>query len=564
MSLKLHLPEPATPLPRLRSANGLLNWLSTVDHKQIGIMYLLSSLSFFFLGFIEALLMRIQLIRPENTVLSPEAYNQIFTMHGTTMIFLVLMPMVIGFITYQLPLMIGANEMAFPRLNAFSFWTFLFGALLLHFSFLAGGAPNVGWFSYVPLSESYYSYSPGINYWATSILFMGIGSVGAALNIVVTTITMRVKGMGFNRLPLFVWMAFVNAFLILAAFPVLNAGLVMILIDRLLGAHFFTTYTGGSAIMYQHIFWTFGHPEVYILALPAFGIISEVIPVFSRKPIFGYPFVAASTVAIALLSFGVWAHHMFATGLGTTFNAFFAATSMLIAVPTGVKIFNWSATMWGGSVQLKTAMLFALAFLLDFTIGGLSGVGFAIVPADWRLTDTYFVVAHIHYVFIGGAIHGGMAGVYYWFPKITGRKLSERIGKWHFWLFFIGFNCTFFVFHFLGLLGMPRRVFTYPDLPYLGTLNMFSTLSAIVFGASFFVFLGNIIYSLRHGEKAGNNPWKGWTLEWYTSSPPPLKNFESVPRVRSARPLWDLEHPEDPDWKRGKSKMPKTMDHEQE
>lgn len=550
MSLKIHLPEPTSPLPQLRSPNGLLNWLSTIDHKQIGIMYLISSFTFFFLGLIEAMLMRFQLMRPENTLLSPEAYNQIFSMHGTTMIFLVLMPMVIGFITYLLPLMIGANEMAFPRLNAFSFWTFLFGGFLLYFSFLAGGAPNVGWFSYVPMSEKFYSFSPGISYWAASIILMGAGSVGAAINFVVTTITMRAKGMRFNRLPLFVWMAFVNSFLILAAFPVLNAGMVMILIDRLLNAHFFTTYTGGSALMYQHIFWTFGHPEVYILALPAFGMISEVIPVFSRKPIFGYSFVAASTVAIALLSFGVWAHHMFAVGLGTTFNAFFAASSMLIAVPTGVKIFNWSATLWGGSIQLKTAMLFALAFLIDFTIGGLSGVGFAIVPADWRLTDTYFVVAHIHYVLIGGAIHGGMAGLYYWFPKITGRKLSERIGKWHFWLFFIGFNCTFFVFHFLGLLGMPRRVFTYPDIPYLGSLNMFSTLSAIIFASSFFVLFGNIIYSLRHGEKVGNNPWKAWTLEWYTSSPAPLKNFDAVPQVRSARPLWDLEHPDNPDWKR--------------
>lgn len=552
MGLKITLPEPETPLPKLTSPNGLLNWLSTVDHKQIGIMYLVSSLFFFFAGFIEAMLMRIQLARPENSFLSPEVYNQIFSMHGTTMIFLVLMPMVIGFITYSLPLMIGANEMAFPRLNAFSFWTFLFGGLVLHFSFFAGGAPNVGWFSYVPMSGKFYSSSPGINYWAASILIMGIGSVGAALNFIVTTITMKVKGMKYSRLPLFVWMAFANSFLILAAFPVLNAGLAMLLIDRLLDAHFFNPDTGGSAIMYQHIFWVFGHPEVYILALPAFGIISEVIPVFSRKPIFGYSFVAASTVAIVLLSFGVWAHHMFALGLGTTFDAFFAATSMLIAVPTGVKIFNWSATMWGGSVHLKTAMLFAVAFLIDFTVGGLSGVLFAIVPADWRLTDTYFVVAHIHYVFIGGAMHGGMAGAYYWFPKMTGRKLSEKIGKWHFWLFFIGFNLTFFGFHFLGLLGMPRRVFTYPDLPYLGSINLFSTLSAVIFGASFLVFLGNILYSLKHGEKAGKNPWKAWTLEWYTDSPPPLKNFESVPQVRSARPLFDMEHPDIADWKQNK------------
>ena len=554
MRLRLNIPEQDTPLPKVFTSKGFLSWLSTTDHKMLGILYLLSSLVFFFSGFTEAMLMRIQLMKPENDVLSPDAYNQLFSMHGTTMIFLVLMPMVIGFITYFLPLMIGANEMAFPRLNAFSFWMFLFGALLLHFSFLAGGAPNVGWFSYVPLSEGFYSSSPGINYWAMSILLMGVGSVGAALNIIVTTLTMRVKGMAFNKLPLFVWMSFVNAFLILGAFPVLNAGVVMVLIDRLLGAHFFTTYTGGSAIMYQHLFWTFGHPEVYILALPAFGIVSEVIPVFSRKPIFGYSFVAASTVAIALLSFGVWAHHMFAVGLGNTFNAFFAAASMLIAVPTGVKIFNWSATIWGGSIRLKTAMLFALAFLIDFTVGGLSGVLFAVVPADLRLTDTYFVVAHIHYVFIGGAIHGAMAGVYYWFPKITGRKLSEKIGKWHFWLFFIGFNCTFFVFHLLGLFGMPRRVFTYPDLPYLGGLNLFSTLSAVIFGGSFFVLVWNIIYSIRHGEKAGDNPWEGFTLEWLTTSPPALKNFENVPMVRSARPLWDINHPEDPDWKRNAKK----------
>jgi cytochrome c oxidase subunit 1/cytochrome c oxidase subunit I+III len=550
MSLRINIPESSEPLPKIFSGNGLLNWISTVDHKQIGIMYLCSAIFFFLVGFTEAILMRIQLMRPENTLLSPEAYNQIFSMHGTTMIFLVLTPMLIGYATYFLPLMIGANEMAFPRLNAFSFWMFLFGGILLYFSFFAGGALNVGWFSYAPLSEKNFSFSPGVDYWAFAVLLMGVGTIGAALNFLVTTLTMRTKGLSMTKLPLFVWMVFVNAFLILVAFPVLNAGLVMIIIDRLLNAHFFTAATGGSPIMWQHLFWTFGHPEVYILALPAFGIASEVIPVFSRKPIFGYEFVAASTVAIALLSFGVWAHHMFAVGLGTTFNAFFAATSMLIAVPTGVKIFNWIATMWKGSIRFTTSMLFAAAFLIEFTIGGLSGVGFAVVPIDWRLTDTYFVVAHIHYVFLGASLMCGLAGAYYWFPKITGRMLSEKIGKWQFWIFIIGFNGTFFVFHFLGLLGMPRRVFTYPDLPYLGSLNMFSTLSSFVLGFSIFLFLFNIFYSLKKGKKAGDNPWDAWTLEWLTTSPPQLKNFDNVPFVKSRRPLWDLNNPDDPDWQR--------------
>jgi len=549
VNLRIPVPEATEPLPSIRTTNGFLQWISSVDHKQIGIMYLWSGLMFLLVGIVEALLMRIQLGTPQNSFLSPEAYNQIFTMHGTTMIFLVLTPVLVGFSTYFLPLMIGANDMAYPRLNAFSFWMFLFGGLLLYFSFFAGGAPNVGWFSYAPLSEKVYSFSPGINYWALSILLMGIGTIGAALNFIVTTLSLRAPGLSLTKLPLFVWMVFVNAFLILAAFPVLNAGVVMLLADRLLQANFFTTSTGGSAVMWQHLFWTFGHPEVYILILPAFGVISEVIPVYSRKPIFGYEFVAASSVAITLLSFGVWAHHMFAVGLGTTFNSFFAATSMLIAIPTGIKVFNWLATMWGGSIRLTTSMLFAIAFLIDFTIGGLSGVGFAIVPVDWRLTDSYFVVAHIHYVFIGGSLTALLAGVYYWFPKITGRKLSEKIGKIHFWLFFIGFNCTFFVFHFLGLLGMPRRVFTYPDLPYWGSLNLFSTISAFVFAFSFLVLIYNIFYSLRKEKSAGNNPWEGWTLEWLTTSPPQLQNFQTVPFVRSRRPVWDLNHPENPDWK---------------
>ncbi|MGE5423994.1 MAG: cytochrome c oxidase subunit I, partial [Syntrophothermus sp.] len=415
-----------------------------------------------------------------------------------------------------------------------------------------GGAPDVGWFSYAPLSERYYSAHSGVDYWAVSIILMGTGTVGGALNFIVTTLKYRTKGMSLNRVPLFVWMIFINSFLMLAAFPILNASVFMILIDRQFDAHFFTTATGGDALLWQHLFWSFGHPEVYILALPAFGIVSEVIPVFSRKPIFGHNFVAASTVAIALLSMGVWAHHMFAVGMSNPVNAFFAASTVLIAVPTGVKIFNWSATLWGGSIKLTTSMLFALSLLIDFTLGGLSGVGFGLVPIDWRLTDTYFVVAHIHYVFIGASVAGGLAGAYYWFPKITGRMLSEKIGKWHFWLFFIGFNGTFFVMHFMGLLGMSRRVFTYPDLPYYGGMNIFSTTFMVILVTSFILFFINVFYSLRKGKPAGNNPWKAWTLEWFTSSPPPTKNFNNIPLVKSRRPLWDLMNPHDPDWKREK------------
>lgn len=545
--MRISIPESHEPLPGLKSPNGLLQWISTIDHKMIGILYMWTALLFFVLGATEAILMRIQLTIPENSFLSPEAYNQMFTMHGTTMIFLVLTPMLTGFATYFLPMMIGSNELAFPRLNAFSYWVFLFGGLLLYFSPLAGGAPNVGWFSYAPLSEKYYSSSPGVDYWAVSIILMGTGTVGGALNFIVTTLRYRAKGMSLNKVPLFVWMVFVNSFLMLAAFPILNASVFMILIDRMFNAHFFTTATGGDALLWQHLFWSFGHPEVYILALPAFGIVSEVIPVFSRKPIFGHDFVAASSVAIALLSFGVWAHHMFAVGMGTPINAFFAASSILIAVPTGVKIFNWSATLWGGSIKLTTSMLFALALLIDFTIGGLSGVGFGLVPIDWRLTDTYFVVAHIHYVFIGASVSGGLAGAYYWFPKISGKMLSEKIGKWNFWLFFIGFNGTFFVQHFMGLLGMSRRVYTYPDLPYLGTLNLISTIFMVMFITSFILLFYNIFHSLRKGLPAGNNPWKAWTLEWFTSSPPLARNFDKIPLVKSRRPLWDLTHPMDQD-----------------
>lgn len=548
------MPAETRPTPFFPATYTYLwSWFASVDHKQIGLMYLMVTLGFFVVGGVEALLMRLQLARPVNTFLSPQLYNQLFTMHGTTMIFLVVMPMLIGFATYVVPLMIGARDMAFPRLNALSFWLLLFGGLLLHYSFVAGpgaSAPDVGWFAYAPLSEKPYSFSSGVTYWALGLLLTGIGTIAAALNLIVTILTLRTPGMSMRRLPLFVWMVFVNGFLILVALSVLNAALVMLLADRLLEGNFFRSAAGGSAILWQHLFWTFGHPEVYIMVLPAFGMISEVVPVFARKPIFGYEFVAGSTLAIGFLSLGVWAHHMFTVGLSYTVYAVFAATSMLIAVPTGIKIFNWIATMWGGAIRFTVAMYFALAFLIEFTIGGLSGVMFATVPIDWQTTDSYFVVAHFHYVLFGGTAFAMMAGFYYWYPKMTGRLLSEAWGKVHFWLMVIGFNLTFFVQHFLGLLGMPRRVFTYPDLPYLGTLNLISTVGAFVMAASVLVFLGNLLYSLRSGGPAGDNPWQAWTLEWATTSPPPVDNFDRIPPVRSRRPLWDLGHPEAADWRR--------------
>ena len=537
----------------LEAREGWLSWVASVDHKQLGIMYLLGAFFFFLVGGVLALLMRIQLAVPNNHFLSPQVYNQVFTMHGTTMIFLVVVPLLVGFATYMVPLMIGARDMAFPRLNALSFWVQIFGGLMLYFSFatsgINGGAPAVGWFAYAPLNETAYSYGPGVNYWILGLLGIGVGTLTAGINLMATIISMRAPGMSIRRLPLFVWMTLITGFLIVVVMPILNAGLVMLLADRLLNAHFFRADTGGSAVLWQHVFWAFGHPEVYIMVLPAFGIISEVIPVFSGKPIYGYDFVAASTLAIAFLSLTVWAHHMFAVGLGHPFDLFFVICSMAIAVPTGIKIFNWTATMYGGRVRFTTAMLFAISFILMFTIGGLSGVAFAVVPIDWQLTDSYFVVAHFHYVLFGGTAFAMFAGAYYWFPKITGRMLEERWGKVHFWLTFIGFNMTFMIQHVLGMLGMPRRVFTYPALPGWEAMNMISTIGAFVLAFAVLIFMINVVISLRSGEIAGDNPWDAWTLEWATTSPPPPYNFAELPVVTSRRPLWDLKHPEDPDWK---------------
>jgi heme/copper-type cytochrome/quinol oxidase subunit 1 len=438
---------------------------------------------------------------------------------------------------------------AFPRLNALSFWLLLFSGLLLYYSFIAGGAPDAGWFAYAPLSEKPYSTTPGMDYYAVGLLASGIGTVAAAINLIVTILTLRAPGMTLRRLPLFVWMTLFNSVLIILALPALNASLVMLLIDRQLFAHFFDPLHGGHPLLWQHIFWSFGHPEVYIMVLPAFGMISEVLPVFSRKPIYGYGFVAGSTVAIMVLSLLVYGHHMFAAGMGFTLNLAFGLTSMLIAIPTGVKIFNWLATVWGGALRFTTSMCFGLAFLILFTIGGVTGVMFAIVPVDKQLTDTYFVVAHMHYVLFGGTLFAVFSGFYYWFPKVTGRLLSERIGAFHFWSAFIGFNMTFFIQHVLGWDGMARRIFTYPDMPGWSLMNFISTMGAFVLAISMIIFVWNIIYSLRRGAIAGDNPWNAWTLEWATTSPPPIYNFEQVPPVRSRRPLWDLAHPDEADYK---------------
>jgi cytochrome c oxidase subunit 1/cytochrome c oxidase subunit I+III len=533
--------------------HGLYAWVATVDHKRIGILYLFTALFFFAVGGTEALLIRLQLARPNSALVSPEAFNQLFTMHGTTMIFLVVMPTLVGFGNYLVPLMIGARDMAFPRLNALSYWLFPCGGFLLHFSVMAGGAPAGGWFAYAPLTETPFSSSPGTDYWVLALLVLGVGSVATAINFIATILTLRAPGLTMGRVPLFVWMTFITSILVILALPVLNASIVLLLVDRQLDAHVFLASGGGNTLLWQHFFWTFGHPEVYILALPAFGMISEIIPVFSRKPIFGHAFIAASTVAIAILSFGVWAHHMFAVGLGHTADVFFAGGSMLIAIPTGVKIFNWIGTMWGGSIRFTTAMLFATAFLVEFVIGGLSGITFAAAPIDWQVTDTYYVVAHFHYVAFGGTAFALLGGTYYWFPKMSGRRLSERLGKANFWLMVLGFNLTFFVQHFLGILGMPRRVFTYPDLPYWGALNLVSTVGACLMGLAALLLVVNVFWSLRRGEVAGDNPWDAWTLEWATTSPPPHDNFREVPPIHGRRPLWDLAHPDAKDAGHGTS-----------
>jgi cytochrome c oxidase subunit I len=522
---------------RPRSHTGVWSWITTVDHKRIGILYGFTAFAFFLIGGSEALLIRLQLARPNGHVLSADAYDQVFTMHGLTMIFLVVMPLSAAFFNYLIPLMIGARDVAFPRLNAFSYWVFLFGGLFLYSSFLMGGAPNGGWFGYAPLSLQKVTgsvpFAHNMDYYAIGLIILGIASTVSAVNLAVTIINMRAPGMSFFRMPVFVWMAFVVQLLLVFALPVVTVALFLLLFDRILGTSFYLASNGGDPVLWQHLFWLFGHPEVYILILPAMGIVSEILPTFSRKPLFGYPVVVLSGIAIGFMGWGVWAHHMFATGLGPVANSAFSVSTMFIAVPTGVKIFNWLATMWGGRIRLATPLLFAVGFVTMFVIGGLSGVTHALVPHDYQQTDTYYVVAHFHYVLFGGAIFGLFGGAYYWWPKVFGRSLNERLGKLHFWLMLIGFNLTFGPFHILGLQGMPRRIYTYAPGMGWDFWNMVSTIGSFMIAASIAIFIVNAVRTRTRGELASNDPWDARTIEWMTSSPPPEHNFDEIPVIHA-------------------------------
>ena len=536
-------------LDRPRETTGVWSWFTTVDHKKIAVLYGATAMFFFLVGGIEALLIRLQLAQPNGTVLSAARYNEFFTMHGTTMVFLMGMPLAAAFGNYFLPLMIGARDVAFPRLNMFGYWVFLFGGIFIYSSFALGGAPDGGWFGYAPLTSTPMAqgFLPGrgADFWAVGLILLGIGSVATAVNFIVTALNMRAPGMTMMKMPVFVWMMLVVAFLTLFAMPPLTAALIQVFMDRNFHTNFFNAAAGGDPLLYQNLFWIFGHPEVYILILPGMAIVSEILPVFSRKPLFGYSVVVFSGIAIGFLGWGVWAHHMFATGIGPVATSAFALSTMLIGIPTGVKIFNWLATVWGGSVRLATPMLFALGFIAQFTIGGLSGVLHAIVPADTQQTDTYFVVAHFHYVLFGGLVFAIFGGIYYWYPKIFGKMLNERMGKLNFWLLVIGFNCTFFPMHFLGMQGEPRRTYTYPKGMGWDSLNLMATIGAFIIALAVLVFLVNVIFTKLRGEMCEEDPWDARTLEWMTSSPPPEYNFAEVPVVSHRDEFWHRKYTED-------------------
>ena len=548
-------------LPRAEAASrpladALHGWVTTVDHKRLGILYILYALIFLVIGGIEAGIMRIQLMHAHNDFVSPQVFNRMFTMHGTTMIFFVAMPLVFGFANYLIPLMIGARDMAFPRLNAFSFWLMAFGGFLLYFSLVganglygAGNAPDVGWFAYAPLTSMTFSVGHSTDFWTLGLLVSGFGSIGTAINILTTILCMRCPGMSLGKMPLLAWLNLVMSGMVILAISPLTAAQVMLLVDRYLGGHFFDTQAGGSAVVWMHFFWIFGHPEVYVLAIPAFAFASEIIPVFSRKAIFGYPVMVAATICIGFIGTSVWAHHMFTVGMSSSANTFFVLSTMAIAVPTGIKIFNWLATMWGGKIEFKTPMLFCVAFLFQFLVAGLTGIMLGAAPFDWQLSNSYFVVAHFHYVIVGGILFTIFGAFYYWFPKMSGKMCNETLGKLHFWLFFIGFHLTFDFMHIPGLLGMPRRIYTYEPGRGWDVWNLIVTIGVFFQALGTVIFVANLLWSYFKGKAAGSDPWDAWTLEWSTLSPPPAYNFASIPVVKSRRPLWDLKHPNDPDWK---------------
>ncbi|MGH7458299.1 MAG: cytochrome c oxidase subunit I [Longimicrobiaceae bacterium] len=522
-----------------KSYAGVWGWITTVDHKRIGLLYGATAVFFFLVGGLEALLLRLQLAVPNNTVLNADWYNQLFSMHALTMIFLSLMPISVAFFNYVVPLQIGARDVAFPRLNALSYWIYLFGGVFLNVSFLLGAAPNSGWFAYANITSS--QYSPGLNmdFYVLGLQVLGVSSILGSINFIVTILNLRAPGMRLMRMPIFTWMTLVTSVLMATALAVLTVAVSELMFDRFFGTNFFQVDAGADVILWQHLFWMFGHPEVYILILPMMGMVSEVLPTFSRKPLFGYNVIVFSGILIGWLGWGVWSHHMFAVGLGPIADSFFALSTMLIAIPTGIKVFNWLATMWGGAIRFTTSMLFAIGFIAMFTIGGISGIMHSAAPADLQQTDSYFVVAHLHYVFFGGTVLGLFAGVYYWYPKAAGRLLDEGLGKWHFWLTVVGMNLTFFPMHFLGLHGMPRRVFTYSEGLGFDAMNLLATGGSLVIAAGTLVFTFNLVWSWWRGRVAGPNPWGAATLEWSVSSPPPEYNFREVPVVHSRLPLWE-------------------------
>jgi len=517
---------------------GLLGALSTVDHKIIGRRYILTAFMFLGLGGLLAMVMRAQLARPEAGLLGPDLYNQIFTMHGTTMMFLFGVPVMEAFGVFLVPLMLGTRNIAFPRLNAFSYWVYLFGGLMIWFAFALNVGADAGWFAYVPLAGPEYGPGKRVDFWAQMITFTEVAALAVSVEIIVTTFKQRAPGMTLDRIPIFVWAQLVTAFAVVFAMPAVMIASSMLIMDRLIGTHFFNPAEGGDPLLWQHLFWFFGHPEVYIIFLPATGFVSMIVATFSRRPIFGYLPVVLALIATGFLSFGLWVHHMFATGLPQLGASFFTASSMMIAIPSGVQIFCWIATLWAGRPVFATPLLFVIGFVVIFVLGGLTGVMVSSVPIDLQVHDSYFVVAHFHYVLIGGAVFPLIGATYYWFPKVTGRMMSERIGRWHFALAFIGFNLAFFPMHILGLAGMPRRVYTYIPETGWGGLNLLSSLGAALFFASFVIMAVNAGISLRRGQPAGDNPWGASTLEWATTSPPPPHNFDRIPLVRSRDPLW--------------------------